>query len=295
MTVLEKSPKKQTLTCPICNSTFFDIFPAGECNGCFRTVCGHCLQHDIPDHHDSRCQECLEMMTPHGRLKHMEKNELIAILEDPSSEECHLVARQLGELGEKTALDPLCRAVKSNRLDLRREAAAALGKLGNTKAVPDLLTALNDTAPAVRSQAALALAELGEKKAVAPIKKQLNDPSLQAAGNAVRALGKLLGQDAIHLLEGLTQDHKVAFIRCEALTILAGLDFGVALRAALACLNDSKKEVILTACKTLGRLKDTAAVPALEKMAEKGASASIRVTASLTLKTILENEENNSQ
>lgn len=76
---------KKTMTCPICNSTFFNIFPAGKCETCSRLVCGHCIHHDHPDHDDSICQDCMEKMTPRGRVAQMEEGELLAVLNDPSS------------------------------------------------------------------------------------------------------------------------------------------------------------------------------------------------------------------
>ncbi len=283
--------KKQKSNCPICGSTFLNIHPAGECNVCFQSVCGHCLDHDNPEHNGSICQECLVKMSPYGRLKEKEPDELFAILEDSSSKDCHLVARLLGDLSEPAALSPLCRALKSERLDVRRESVTSLGKLGNEKAIPHLVEVLNDPAPVVRSRAALALAELDAKEALEPLTRQLDDSSRQAAGNAVRALGKLMGKEASNQLKTLIQNHKSTFIKCEALTVLIGLDHEMALDAALVCLHDQKKELALTACKSRTKLNYLEAVPELKKLMDTTASASIRINAQATLIKLLNNDK----
>lgn len=181
--------------------------------------------------------------------------------------------------------------MKSDRIDVRREAAIALGKIQNNRAVPFLISALNDSAPVVRSQAAGSLARLDAKEAVPLLIKQLNDPSRQAAGYAVQALGKLQGNDAIDLLNNLVTSHASDFIRCEALAVLADIDHGTALTAALKCLDDPQKKVIISACKILTRLNDQKAAPKLQELIDKGSSASVRITATASLNKILDPDD----
>lgn len=281
-------PDKKRLTCPICNATFFNIFPAGKCQACSQLICGHCIHHDNPDHPGSTCQDCIAKKTPHGRVAQMDSDELLAVLKDPSSKDSSLVARLLGDRGDDTSLEPLFLALKTDRVDVRREAVFALGKIGSDQAVPALLNALNDAAPAVRGRAAWSLAELGAKEALPLIKKQLDDSSQQAAGYAVQALGKLMGHSACGLLNDLVQDHTSDFIRCEALAVLARLDHEPALAAALKCLDYPKKSVIICACKILIRLNDLEAAPKLEKLIEKTPSPRIRIMAQMTLNKLLD-------
>ncbi|MCP3871605.1 MAG: hypothetical protein GY699_00400 [Desulfobacteraceae bacterium] len=284
----KKKPDKKRLTCPICNSTFLNIFPAGECQTCSQLVCGHCIYHDDPDHPASICQDCMEKMTPYGRIAQMDSDSLLQILKDPASKDSALVARQLGDRQDVTFVDPLCKALKSDRIDVRREAAIALGRLKNNNAIPALMTALNDSAPATRGHAASSLAKLGAKDALPQLKKQVDDPSRQAAGYAVQALGKLMGRNACDLFKHLVQNHSSNFIRVEALAVLAGLSHEMALTAALECLDDPKKEVVISACKILTRLNDLEAAPKLEKLIESKPSASVRIMAKTTLNKLLE-------
>ena len=274
---------KKRLTCPICRSPFLNIFPAGKCQTCSRLVCGHCVHHDSPDHKGSTCQDCMEKTTPHGRVAQMEQDELLNVLKDPSSKDSPWAVRLLGDRKGHVALESLCQALKSHRIDVRREAAIALGKLESNRAVPWLLTALDDSSSAVRSRAACSLAELEAQNAVAPLIKQLDDPSPQAAGYAVQALGKLMGDSACDRLNDLVQDHPSNFVRCEALAVLSDLNHELALAAALACLNDPKKEVIISACKILTRLNELEAEPKLQELIEKAPSTSVRITATATL------------
>ncbi len=276
------------LACPICSATFLNIFPAGKCIECNLMVCGHCIHHDLPEHSGSICQSCLVKMTPYGQLNEKPFDELLTILSDPFSNDSAMVARLLGDKNDPCVVPDLCRALGSERIDVRRETAEALGKLSDNGAVPYLQKALNDPAPAVRGRAAAALADLGATQAIPALKNQVDDPSRQAAGHALHALGKLLTNDTIELFNDLIMNHPSNFIRCEALKLLAGVNHEKALKAALFCLEDTSKKVLISACKILGKLKDLEAVPTLKKLIEENPPASVRMTAQATLNKIIE-------
>ena len=96
-----------------------------------------------------------------------------------------------------------------------------------------------------------------------------------------------MGNKACDLLKNLVYDHTSSFVRCEALAVLAGLNHELALAAALTCLNDPKKEVIICACKILMKLNDLEAAPQLEELIEKKPPASVRMTATAVLNKLL--------
>ncbi len=292
MSEVDIKPRGKKLTCPICSSTFFNIFPAGECQTCSQLVCGHCIHHDNPDHPKSICQVCINKATPSGQIALMNQEDLLTLLENPNSENRVLVAREMGDRGDSAFVSPLCKVLKSDQPDLRREAAAALGKLNSDEAIPFLIHLLKDLAPAVRSRAAASLADLGANDAIEPLINQIDDASLQAAGHAVWAVGKLMGQEACETLNNLIITHSSNFIRCEALAVLAGLDHDQALAAALECLNDPKKEVIISACKILAKLNDQKAIPVLEKRIETVTSALARLRVEATLNKLKNPDEN---
>lgn len=287
MNNIVKSPDSRRLSCPICRSTFVEIFPAGECGTCGQLVCGHCIHHDIPGREDSICQECMFQLTPAGRLSKMTVDDLIQILEDPVSDESALAAGILSKMPDPSTVAALCRALTSTRLDVRRESAAALGKLKNDAAIPHLLKALDDSSPVVQSRAAASLGQLQASDAVLLLKALVDNPSRQVAGHAVQALGKLMGKGADRFFNTLALEHPSDFIKCEALAILFDLNRDLAMSTALKSLASNDKKVVLFACKLLDRFNDIRAVPALQQLIEKQPAASIRITAAAVLKKIL--------
>ena len=288
MTNSDASSDVHRLTCPVCSATFVDIFPAGTCDTCNLTVCGHCIHHDIPDQTGAICRDCLFRQTPLGRLTESASGDLSEILLDPLSEESVLAARILGKRGGKTALKALLKAIMSDRAQVRREAAAALGNINTNDTVSGLTRALNDPAAAVRARAAASLAQLGAAETVPSLKKLVDDPSSQAAGHAIRALKKLMKDEAAAFFTSLVREHPSDFIKCEALGLLADTDVDDALFAALDCLDSDKKKVVISACKILYRLNDIRSVPALQKLMEKKPPASVRITAQAALDKLLE-------
>ena len=117
MTDLENSIDKKRLSCPICNSTFFNIFPSGQCQKCFQLVCGHCIQHDNPEHENSICRDCIEKLTPYGQLAEMDLNQLVIVLQDASSKQSPIVPRLLADRKDQDAVSHLCKALESNRIN----------------------------------------------------------------------------------------------------------------------------------------------------------------------------------
>lgn len=274
------------LTCPSCRSTFVNIFPAGECRECGNLVCGHCIHHDHPDYEGTICQDCITRRSPMGRLGELEKDTLLSILSDPDSPDAPLVARLAGDRKDKFFLSPLCTALKSQRIDVRREAAVALGKIGESAAVGPLIERLKDDAPAVRGRAAGACGLIGDQSAIEPLKALLEDPSRQVAGNAVTALLRLVGKNGAPLLEDVARGHAFSIVRCEALTGLSLLDRDAGLTTAVYCLESEAKDVVICACRILADLNDVRAMPGLQKLLASNPKASVRMNAQAALEKI---------
>lgn len=292
MPEVKNVPDKKRLICPLCNSSFVHLFPAGTCQECDKIFCGHCIHHDHPDFNGTICQDCLEKKTPLGKLAQLEFEALLDILEDPSAADRTLAARILGSKKELRAVDALCRVLAgSNRTDVRREAAVALGDIGSPEAIPSLLNSLDDHVPAIRSRAAASLAKLGASHAIPKLKHMLDDPSAQAAGHAVYALAVLTGKDGCPLLDHLVRNHPSGPVRREALDCLTKLDPDLGLEAALFCLEEKQKDLLIFTCKIVNRLKDIRAVPGLQKLIASGPAASVRNTASAVLKNLLQPNE----
>lgn len=282
---------KHALICPICNSTFFNIFPASTCQICETLVCGHCITHDHPDHQKSVCQTCLIKETPYGRLSELDSTDLITILQNPASEESALAAVIIAEKNDPASVAPLCQAMSDNRIDVKREASKALGILKDKSAVPYLLTGLDDPNPSVQSSCIKALSSIKAEEAVSRLKLLINNESKQVAGHAVHGIASILEKESLPFLKDIIENHDIPFIRCEALLTLSRLDKEAALESASACLAESDKSIQISACKILARLNDARSIPVLEKLIKSNPAVSVSLTAQSAIQKI--EDENN--
>ena len=133
------------------------------------------------------------------------------------------------------AIPPLIDLLQHEHSGFRRIAALYLGKRGDARAVVPLIRLLSDPDEIVRSFAARALGKLGDPRASAPLLNTLmHDTDERVRVVAARSLGHV----------GYSKDPKVVSALIEL------LETGT-MRASAAS--------------SLGRLKDRAAVPALEK------------------------------
>lgn len=279
------------MVCPICGAPFVNIFPAGQCEECGLTVCGHCIHHDHPEHDIRICESCIQKKTPIGKLKELPLEQLIRILLDPEQPQSQLAARLMGEQQMEKALEPLCRALESNRVDVRREAAVALGRIGNEAAVKPLAALLEDETAAIRAKAVSALSALNAGQALEKITQMIDDPSRQVAGHALHAIARLDGKNALPLLCDLFVHHTSPFLKCETLFVLSELDADAAVREAIRGLKVPEKEIVVSSCKVLGRCKDPTAVGPLEELLGKeNLPASVRSAAKAALIKIQESE-----
>ena len=99
---------------------------------------------------------------------------LLAGLAIPGCRVRAVVARMLGALGDRRAVEPLIALLKTGecgdvRFNVRAEAAKALGQLGDARAVEPLMASLADDDGATRTSALEALGRLGDQRAVEPL------------------------------------------------------------------------------------------------------------------------------
>ncbi|GAH76877.1 unnamed protein product, partial [marine sediment metagenome] len=87
-------------------------------------------------------------------------------------------ASALGKIGDKSAIEPLTKALDDEDKNIRREAASALGKIGDKSAIECLIKALKDEDKNVRREVVSALGKIGDKSAIEPLVEALNDRSL---------------------------------------------------------------------------------------------------------------------
>ncbi|HUT80550.1 MAG TPA: HEAT repeat domain-containing protein [Candidatus Bathyarchaeia archaeon] len=118
-------------------------------------------------------------------------------------------AEILGEIGNKTSVNPLIRILKfDSESNVREWAAISLGRLGSRKAIKPLIVTLKkDSDLAVRAEAATALGRLKGKQA----KKVLieifyEDKEYQVSWAAASALAKINDNKSRELLNSLSQE-----------------------------------------------------------------------------------------
>jgi hypothetical protein len=94
-------------------------------------------------------------------------------------------AKELGEIGDARAVEPLIEALDDKQILVRTEAAKALGKIGDTRAVEPLL----ETMPS--EPAAEALGRIGDKRVLGLLIQVVEDPDRRVREAAEAALDKI--------------------------------------------------------------------------------------------------------
>ena len=115
-------------------------------------------------------------------------------------------ARELGEIGDVSAVKPLTAALKDKTPGVRSSAASALGEIGDFSAVKPLTAALKDREDVVRISAASALGEIGDVSAVRPLIIALKDVHVSVRKNAAEALGEIGDVSAVKPLTAALDD-----------------------------------------------------------------------------------------
>lgn len=115
----------------------------------------------------------------------------IASLKSERSYSRWKAAQALGEMGDKTAVDPLVEAMSDESAVVREMTVQALGKIGDKRAFEALKTALDDEVHAVRLETVKALGQVKDEQAIVPLVKALADADLLPdAANALGAIAK---------------------------------------------------------------------------------------------------------
>jgi HEAT repeat protein len=97
----------------------------------------------------------------------------------------------LGEIGDKSAVPALIKALGDEYMEVKMKSAIALGKLGDKKAVDPIIAAMKEGNYDMKTAGVIALCKIGDKKAVPYIKEleKIQDEGLHKAVKA--ALEKL--------------------------------------------------------------------------------------------------------
>ena len=113
-------------------------------------------------------------------------------------------AKELGEMGDARAIEPLIDALEDRHILVRVEAAKALGKIGDTRAVEPLIEVLQSLA----GPASEALGRIGDPMAVEPLIEILRHPQPLIQVSAAEALGEIGDARALDPLAQVIVDGK---------------------------------------------------------------------------------------
>lgn len=194
---------------------------------------------------------------------------LLLALEDNNVNVRNGAAISLASIGGPRVLDRLVEHLK-NDAAARLDVARALGRLGDRKAVEPLINALDDEDDSVRTVVAGALGVLGDGRAVDPLIKLLNDPSIDTRSGAARALGKIGDKRAVpHLIAALTEVHKqkdsnfAPIYPFAAVRALGEINDPRSVESLITALQHPSRDIGAEAARVLGGLNDPRAIDPL--------------------------------
>ncbi|UCH79307.1 MAG: HEAT repeat domain-containing protein [Candidatus Coatesbacteria bacterium] len=176
--------------------------------------------------------------------------------------------------------------LKSQDVTERRDTARTLGVMGFDVATPALVDALDDSDPKVQLLAAEALGKIGDPRAVDPLLAKLPYAETGVKRFILGALGKIGDNRALEALVAALRDEPVAEVRASAAYGLGELGEAGATEPLLAALDDENEWVRLEACGALRKLKATAAVAKLRRLAESDENEQVRRGAKKALEEI---------
>lgn len=114
-----------------------------------------------------------------------------ALLSDPRPSNRAKAAHVLGETGDSSFVEALCRATRDADGNVRRLVASALGKIRDPRAVGSLSDLLADSRPQVRQYAVKALGEIGDGRALPVLEDCEEDTVLYVREAAKAAIEKI--------------------------------------------------------------------------------------------------------
>ncbi len=201
---------------------------------------------------------------------------LITVLKkDLNADVRQAAASALGNIKDLRAVNPLIAALKDANASVRQQAAWALGKIKDARAAGPLITALGDADSYLRQLAALALGDIKDPLAVEPLIAALNDADHGVRDHAASSLGKIRDPRAVVPLIAAFKDTNGN----------TGVDVGVRESAAAALVTIGTVRSLAVSC--LGKIKDPRAIePLIADLTDAGPDLGFRAGAASALEMI---------
>jgi HEAT repeat protein len=205
----------------------------------------------------------------------------------------------LGEMKEKTAVDPILEILIRDYAMAKASAALALGDIGDERAVEPLMKELKDSnSEYVKSSSAIALGKIGKESSVPYLIERLRDQKIRVKSSAALSLGRMGNETAVNPLIEILETGKDSEgqkknslnanpdVRKSAVLALGEIGSPDAMEILIDILNDKEEalEVRTAAASALGNIEDPRAVEALKKVLDnKSMSESTRNEAFIAL------------
>ena len=201
-------------------------------------------------------EACLE-------LKNAAVNPLIRALEDPRRDVVRNAIEGLKKLGS-LSVDELIKELKGRKRKTKGEIAKILGDLGDKKAVEVLISCLSDIEPDVRISAAQSLCKIGDERAVPfLINKALLDKDKRVrilTGDILKKMGKVVGPPLIKILEDPKSSEE---LRETSVKVLGEIKAEIAVDILTKIMLEGKGKLRELAAKALGEIGSKKATEAL--------------------------------
>jgi HEAT repeat protein len=188
---------------------------------------------------------------------------LIAGLKDINRSVRSGVAKALGEIKDKRAIDPLIEvAIYDNDFWVRETAAKALDKLEDDGIVGYFITLLTNEDSKVRKMAAEALREIKDSRAIDPLIVGLQDRENGVRKASAEALGKIGDSRAVDFLIAVLKDED-GNVRKAVTEALREIGDSRAIDSLIARLDDEDTGVRKAAAEALREIGDSRAIDSL--------------------------------
>ena len=210
---------------------------------------------------------------------------LTEALESPDTFARVGAVKALGNIGDKTAMEPLKKRLEDGSPHVKIEAASALYKLGDKSHVGVIADGLIIDLISARRAAAAAMENVVEEPPLGPVLKATNDADTQVKASAIQALGKIKSAQSIDpLMEAMRSKNDV--IRNAAAEGLKKAG-ELAVMPLVKLVGYEKDEgTLYRAVQILGDIGDKRAVEALEKVYSEDSRPLVKQEAAKALNKI---------